>query len=152
MKESMISRFFRADFVNQWKWLDEEDEGYEAYHHEQYGMLQPVFEIACCHLSTHHSREQCFYHGHVQEYRGNLVKWETNEAEPSPESPTAPPASAKGRVGQLFEEARYEEVDCDEEYCEADVHDSDERSQSGAPRSLQVLDLLHVLGDGVHAC
>src|SRR5713226_9829416 len=97
---------FWADLVGQWNRLDEEDKGHEAYHHEQYGMLQPVFEITCCHLSTHQSREQRFYHGHVQEYRGNLVKRETNEAEPSSESPSASSATTEARVGQLFEEAR----------------------------------------------
>ena len=43
---------FWADLVGQWNRLDEEDEGHEAYHHEQYGMLEPVFEVACRHLTT----------------------------------------------------------------------------------------------------
>src|SRR5207245_9733369 len=102
-------------------------ERYQRNTHEHSTSLQPAAEIACCHLSTHQPREQCFYHGHVQEYRGNLVQRETDEAEPSPEPPSGSRASAEGRVGQLFEEARYEEVHRDEEYCEADVHDSYER-------------------------
>src|SRR5206468_6652592 len=82
-----------------------------------------------------------------QEYRCNLVQGETNEVEPYPSNGS--PAAEVG-VGQLFKEARDEQVDSDEENCEADVHHPDERSQSGTPLPLQVLDLLHVLGNGFH--
>src|SRR5438874_5729765 len=61
--------------------LDEEDKGDEADEHQQYCVLKAVFEVACCHLATDYSCEECFDHGHVEEDCCDLGEWEADEAE-----------------------------------------------------------------------
>src|SRR5438309_11167264 len=95
-------RCSRSTLMDNGPGLDQEDESHEAYHHQQYGMLQPVFEIACCHLTTNQSGEESFDHCHVQKYRGNFVQGETYEVEPHSSNGSA---AAEVGVGQLFEEA-----------------------------------------------
>ena len=64
--------------------LDEEDECDEADHHEQYCVLQPVFEVARCHLAADKSSEESLDHCHVEEHCCDLIERETDEVETYP--------------------------------------------------------------------